>query len=209
MTAGRPLPASASIAELRVTQCAGDAEVRAVVHSPQRVRHQERRHLVVDRPVRHFKRSRAGIEERARQTGQAFAGCRSAGTTRVARRQHHKVGVEIESDHLGCGQQRTRGAGRPGRCRRDDRRIALAAQFCRKQRVSGELQNAIVLQLRLQHSLRGKGRPKQFVRAHWHQAAHAPRPAPCGHRAAAAGRRAASRCRRSLRRRTSSPPAPG
>ncbi len=74
--------------------------------------------------------------------------------------------------------------------------------------MGGELQDAVVLQLRLQHRLRGEGRPEQFVGARRRQAERAPPPAPCARRAAAAGRRAAWRSRRSLRRRRSSPPAP-
>ena|ERR1700722_13733913 len=65
--------------ELRVAQGAGDSKIWIFLQSPQRVGHQECRHLVIDRPVRDLERPRAGIEEGARQTGETCTGRRTAG----------------------------------------------------------------------------------------------------------------------------------
>ena len=56
------------------------------------------------RPVRHEQRAAAGIEERAGESRQRFRPRLVAGN-RVAGRQHHPVGIELELRHLARGEQ--------------------------------------------------------------------------------------------------------
>ena len=163
ISAGNPLPASASMATCAARSAPATPKTRVLAHSPQHVGHQERRDLIVHRPVRHRQRARAGIEEGARQAREAFACGRAARPARVACRQNDKIGIQLESDHCRCGQQGTGGAGRIRWRRSNDRGLALAAQLGRQQGVGGELQDAVVLQPRLQHCVGGECSAEQFV----------------------------------------------
>src|SRR5262249_39249787 len=66
--------------------------------------HQRDRAVALDYPVRHQQRAPAGIEEGARQARQRFRAGLVAGG-RVAGRQHHPFGIELQPCDLARGQK--------------------------------------------------------------------------------------------------------
>jgi hypothetical protein len=93
--------------------------------------------------VRHQKRARAGIEERARQSRQRFRPRRLA-RHGVAGRQHHPIGIEFELRHLACGQEAVVAIRRRRRNSERQRRLADALDVAGNEAMGREIDHAVI-----------------------------------------------------------------
>ena len=109
-------------------------------------------------------RSRAGVEEGARQPRQALAAQPAVGRRGVAGREHDPVGVELElRDLAGVEQPVFVGARRRGR-RQRQRRLALALELARQEAVGREGDDPVLAEVRAPHALLGRLRAQDHVR---------------------------------------------
>ena len=150
--------------QFRVPHRAGYAQRWVGLHACETVRDQEGRHLIVDRPMGHKQGARTGVEERAGQSGQAFAGRAPTWPARITGGQDNQVCVQFHLHHLRGRQQRTFRIGCAGWRGSHDRRFALAAEVGGEQRMGGELENPVVLQLRRYDVGGGEIRAQQLIR---------------------------------------------
>ena len=101
--------------------------------------------------MRHQQRAGAGIDEGARQARQRLRLLGAAGC-RVAGRQDHPVGVELEGGNLGGRQIAIVELGLLLGRRQDQARLAGAFDLTRQRAVGGEVQHPVLGELALRRS---------------------------------------------------------
>ena len=100
-----------------------------------------RRGFRIDRPMRNPKRPRACIEERPREPGQRF-GAGSVTGNRIARRQHHPIGVELQLRDFAGGQKSIVEFGRLPRNAQHQRRFGKSLDVAGDETMGREIDDA-------------------------------------------------------------------